>query len=137
MLFQIQILCFCETQSSDAPDIRRMWSSWSESRGCHEVDEGTGVPPCEDRLRELGLFHLEKRRLHGDLIGIFQYLKGTTGKMEWDSSSGTVGIGQGKWVQSRGRVRLGIRKKLSTVVVLRHWNRFPREAVDVPGRDQD
>ena len=41
----------------------------------------------EDRLRESGLFSLEKGRL--------QYLKGPTGRMERDFSQGCVAIGQG------------------------------------------
>jgi len=44
------------------------------------------------RLRELGLFRLEKRRLWGDLIAAFQYMKGAY-KKERDFLHGPIVTG--------------------------------------------
>jgi len=95
-----------------------------------------GLEPLsyEERLRKLGLFSLEKRRLWGDLIASFQYLKGASKK-----------AGKGLFTRAcrdrrrgnsfklkEGRFRSDIRNKFFTMWAVRHWNRLPREGVNVP-----
>ena len=125
-----------------------VWSPWNKTdidllenvqKKAVRMVSGLRASTYEDRLKEIGLWTLEKRRLMFDMIQVYKVLN-NVGNIELSVLK--IGDNSSERINTRSqsdslnlvkkRSSLDIRKHFFTERVVEHWNRLPSEVKHAP-----
>ena len=125
-----------------------VWSPWNKTdidllenvqKKAVRMVSGLRESTYEDRLKEIGLWTLEKRRLMFDMIQVYKVLN-NVGNIELSVLK--IGDNSSERINTRSqsdslnlvkkRSSLDIRKHFFTERVVEHWNRLPSEVKHAP-----
>ena len=90
--------------------------------------------PHKERLSNLGLFSLGKRRLRRDVINVYKYLKGSGRQMDEASIFSVVHRSNGPKPEHR-KFCTNMHNNFFMVKVIEHQNNLPREVVESPSME--
>ena len=110
--------------------------NWRNS-ALFSVLEGLEHLPYEERLSNLGLFCMGKRRLRRDMINVFKYLKGGWRQMD-EARLFSLVCSNGTRSHALKLEHWKSHKNMHNtfmVSVAEHWNRLPRVVVESPSME--
>jgi len=97
--------------------------------------KGHQKPPYETRLKKLGIYSLERRRLRGDLIETFKILTGrehVNYNKFFELADVTSGLRGHSLKLFKPRCHTAVRQNFFSLWIVNEWNKLPQDVVEAP-----